>query len=172
MKVHINKPGSKKTIERVEIDPWDSWNTDVTLAHIIVPLLTQMKNDDIAASSVDFNDCPKELWPSPEEEKLIEKGEADEHYFKRWEWVLDEMIFAFQSKLEDWEDQFYTGEADYQFVSTGETDPTTGKEEKLSKMTKGPKHTLEFDEEGYLVYSERIQRGFTFFGKYYNGLWT
>ena len=106
MKVHLNKPGSKKEIHRVKIDKFDTWNMDVTLAYIIVPMLKQLKEVKHGAPFVDNEDVSDELWASDEDLHTYSKnGETDEHYFDRWDYVMDEMIFAFQSKLDE---QFFS----------------------------------------------------------------
>ena len=102
MKVHLNKPGSKKEIHRVKIDKFDTWNMDVTLAYIIVPMLKQLKEVKHGAPFVDNEDVSDELRASDEDLHTYSKnGETDEHYFDRWDYVMDEMIFAFQSKLDE-----------------------------------------------------------------------
>ena len=106
MKVHLNKPGSKKEIHRVKIDKFDTWNMDVTLAYIIVPMLKQLKEVKHGAPFVDNEDVSDELRASDEDLHTYSKnGETDEHYFDRWDYVMDEMIFAFQSKLDE---QFFS----------------------------------------------------------------
>ena len=45
----------------VQIDPWDTWSMDHTLAHIVVPMLKQLKEASISAGVVDNSDVPKEL---------------------------------------------------------------------------------------------------------------
>ena len=98
MKVHLNKPGSKKEIHHVKIDKFDTWNMDVTLAYIIVPMLKQLKEVKHGAPFVDNEDVSDELRASDEDLHTYSKnGETDEHYFDRWDYVMDEMIFAFQS---------------------------------------------------------------------------
>ena len=102
MKVYLNKPGSKKEIHRVKIDKFDTWNMDVTLAYIIVPMLKQLKEVKHGAPFVDNEDVSDELRASDEDLHTYSKnGETDEHYFDRWDYVMDEMIFAFQSKLDE-----------------------------------------------------------------------
>ena len=57
---------------------------------------------------------------------------------------------------------YYTGESDYIFV----------KDEKgMSVMEKGPKHTQEWDREGWTNHHKRIDNGTKLFGKYYRNLW-
>ena len=78
MKVHLNKPGSKKEIHRVKIDKFDTWNMDVTLAYIIVPMLKRLKEVKQGAPFVDNKDVFDELRASDEDLHTHSKnGETD-----------------------------------------------------------------------------------------------
>ena len=163
---------SRRDTQRVSvrIDPWDTYSMDHTLAHIILPMLQELKANKQGAPFVDAEDVPAHLRPKKQTKKQQEQGELDSTHFERWDWVLDEMIFAFQSKVDDsWEDQFITGEADYQSVVAtwdSEGKPAT------YEFVKGPDHTMEIDTDGYQAYQARAQRGFELFGKYYSALWS
>ena len=92
------RTGQKQTIH---IDRWDTWSMDHTLAPIILPMLRQLKETKHGAPCVDLEDVPEELRPTNTEEwqKLYnEGGETDDKFFKRWDWVMDEMIYAFDCK--------------------------------------------------------------------------
>ena len=158
--IHSKK---KRTI-KVHIDRWDTWSMDDTLAHIILPMLVQLKATKHGAPQVDIDDVPKHLKPTKKALAAYNKdGTTDEQFFERWDWVLDEMIFAFDSKVNDgWEDQFETGESDLQFLQL---------EDGMSQMVEGPNHTKVYDWEGRKAYEARIQNGFRLFGKYYQNLW-
>ena len=158
--IHSKK---KRTI-KVHIDRWDTWSMDDTLAHIILPMLVQLKATKHGAPQVDIDDVPKHLKPTKKALAAYNKdGTTDEQFFERWDWVLDEMIFAFDSKVNDgWEDQFETGESDLQFLQL---------EDGMSQMVEGPNHTKVYDWEGREKYEERIANGFRLFGKYYQNLW-
>lgn len=85
----------------IRIDKYDTWSMDHTLAPIILPMLVQLKETKHGAPTVDIEDVPKELRPTNTEEwqKLYkEGGETDDKFFKRWDWVMDEMIYAFDCK--------------------------------------------------------------------------
>ena len=152
----------KRTI-KVQIDPWDTWSMDHTLAHIILPMLKQLKATTHGAPYVDLKDVPKELQPKKQTKKQKENHETDSTHFERWDWVLDEMIFAFESKLDDsWEEQFETGTSDLQMKKLDDGN---------YQMVEGPNHTREYDWEGRKKYEERIANGFALFGKYYSNLW-
>lgn len=148
----------------VRIDPWDTWNMDHTLAHIVLPMLKQLKATKHGAPFVDVEDVPKELRPTKKELNAYNKdGTTDDKFFERWDWVMDEMIFAFESKLDDsWEEQFESGTSDMQFKKL---------EDGNYQMVKGPNDTREYDWEGRKAYQERISNGFRLFGKYYENLW-
>jgi len=157
----------------VKIDRWDTWSMDHTLAHIVVPMLKQLKDTKQGAPFVDKEDTPEALWPNAAEEALYAKeGQTDIHFFARWDYVMDEMIFAFESKLTDWEDQFYSGEHDRITVPVDEDGNEVAKEDaKYFEWRKGPNDTFEIDMEGRQAYQERISNGFRLFGKYYEALW-
>lgn len=155
----------KRTIE-VHIDPWDTWNMQDTLGYIVRPMLKQLKETKHGAPYVDLDDVPKELHGKKLTKKQKANGEIDDKHFERWDWVLDEMIFAFESlaggENEDWESSFWSGEHDTQWKKL---------ENGMSEMVHGPNHTAKHDKEGYNAYAERVQNGFRLFGKYYQNLW-
>lgn len=150
----------KRTII-VKIDRWDTWNMDTTLAYIVVPMLEQLKKNTHGAPNVDDDDVPEELKSTSAPPKK-EEYDLDDNHFKRWDWVLDEMTFAFKSKLEDWEEQFFSGSHSFKYKRLENGD---------SEMLKDEKDTFKVDEEGLKAYQERINHGFRLFGKYYNSLW-
>ena len=121
----------------VKIHNYDTWSMDTTLAHIIVPMLKQLKST-------------KHGYPSKLPNDVA------------WDDILDKMIFSFNSKLHDWEDQFYSGKHDVKWVDN---------DDGTSTMEYGPNHTFEIDEEGIKAYQARIDEGFQLFGKYYENLW-
>jgi len=154
-------------IEYVKIDRWDTWSMDHTLAYIILPMLKQLKIDKHGAPYVDDDDVPRELWSIYAFPK--EEYDVDGNHFKRWDWVLDEMIFAFEHKNDEtWQEAFSSGVADYKSVACEWYE--NGKP-KLFKIVEGPNYTYECDYEGIRAVEERIQNGFRLFGKYYQNLW-
>jgi len=155
-------------IEYVKIDRYDTWSMDHTLAHIILPMLKQLKKDKHGSPSVDDEDVPEELRSTAAPAKENE-WDTDENWFKRWDWVMDEMIFAFECKLDDsWEDALREGTIDWKTVPSAWDE--NGKPT-LYSMEDGPNHTYKCDYDGMKVVQERIQNGFRLFGKYYQGLW-
>ena len=142
-------------VNYVKVDRWDTWSADHTLAQIILPTLKMLKEVKNGAPNVDDDDVPLSLksTSAPPKENA---WDTDDNHFRRWDYVLDEMIFAFQCKVDDsWEDQFHSGEFD--------KDKTPGE--------KGWEGTHKFDAKGHKRFHDRIANGFRLFGKYYEGLW-
>ena len=164
----INKLIPKRKI-KVHIDDYDVWSMDHTLALIVHPMLLKLKEQKHGSPHVDLEDVPEHLHPDPNRVKMNENGEIEEWevdntIHDRWSWVLDEMIHAFECEVdEDWDDQFHTGETDYNFVKNEETG--------LTEMQKGPRHTFEVDRENMDKAWNRRKNGLSLFGKYYHGLW-
>jgi hypothetical protein len=148
----------------VRLDPWDTWSMDHTLSYIILPMLQQIKDDTMGAPFVNDEDVPEELKSTSASPKENE-WDTDDNHFKRWDYVLDEMIFAFNTKTgtdQDWEDRFHAGEHDVEWIK---------QEDGNFLMTRGPDDTSRFDAEGQKAYQARISNGFRLFGKYYESLW-
>lgn len=154
-------------VEYVKIDYWDTWSMDHTLADIILPMLKQLKATQHGAPYVDDEDVPKELrsiYALPKEEY-----DVDGNHFKRWDWVLDEMIFAFEHKVDDsWEEQFRSGNHDMKSVPCAWDE--NGKPT-MYEWVKGPNDTYKCDYDGMSKVRDRMKNGFRLFGKYYEGLW-
>jgi len=138
---------------KVRIDRWDTWSMDHTLAHIVLPMLIQLKATKHGAPWVDDEDVPEELRSTSAPPKENEY-DTDDFHFKRWDWVLDEMIWAFEQKCRDyWEDDYY---GDY--VEDQKNGSMAGSFEWV-------------DHEGQKAHQARMSNGFRLFGKYYENLW-
>lgn len=94
---------------KIRIDDYDIWSMDDTLAHIISPMLKKLKEHKHGSSYVDNDDVPPDLrhpvTDDPDHDSLIEK---------RWAYVLDEMIWAFERKVEC----DYSYDDDYKYRQT------------------------------------------------------
>lgn len=121
----------------VKIDSWDTWSMDETLAHIVLPMLEQLKEKT--------HGYPNGLTE------------------KKWDAILDEMIFAFRSKTIDWQDEFISGEWDVFLTEVTGSDNM--------EMNYGDKHTYKIDKESMDKVQKRITKGFKLFGQYYENLW-
>lgn len=148
MKVLIGTyPSGKSKKERkinVRIDPWDTWSLDHTLALIITPALKALQSNKCGAGFVDNEDVPEKMATANVNEK---DGSVDKNWFKRWDYILKEMIWAFeQVTIDDYDKKFWNS--------------------KKHKSTNG------YDKEGLKKHEDRMQNGFRLFGKYYRGMWT
>ena len=117
---------------------------------------------------MDDEDVPEGLnLRSTEAPAKENEWDVDENHFRRWDWVLDEMIQAFECKNnENWEEQYSTGVSDYQFVKEPHEKFGT-----VSRMVDGPNHTRKTDWDAYNAHAERNKNGYRLFGKYYEALW-
>jgi len=164
MKINFGKFPKQPNRERklkIQIDPWDTWGMDHTLALIIHPMLIQLKNTKHGYPFTDPEDAPSIGEGSRENDY-----DFDSNAEKRWDWILDEMIWAFSQIVdEDADQQFHSGEIDF------ESKEVEINGQKLFELVHGPKHTHTFDKEGYDKWSERKSNGLKLFGKYFQALW-
>lgn len=162
MRVHIGKYPNNPDKERkisVKIDKWDTWSMDHTLALIIHPMLVQLKETKHGGPYVDNEDVPEELWNT---DKFADPYALDDKYFDRWDYVLDEMIFTFESLTRDWEGEYFISHGEHEFV-----DHEDGSGNATLNWIKRP----EVDREGMEAHGDRIKNGLRLFGKYYMALW-
>ena len=83
----------------IHVDPWDTWSMDHTLAPIILLMLKQLRENKQGGPYVDYEDVPEDLRPNEAEiEHYKNMGQVDIHFFARWDWVMNEMIYAFDCK--------------------------------------------------------------------------
>jgi len=158
-------------IEYVKIDRWDTWSMDSTLTPIILPMLKQLKKDKHGAPYTEDADVPERLRSTTKAaiKSKKESWDTDCNHFKRWDWIMDEMIWAFEQLADDWEAQFHTGKSDIVWVPSKELD---AKGKPLTyEMKAGPKDTRKWDKKGYMKHSARIDNGTRLFGKYFRALW-
>jgi hypothetical protein len=137
-------------------------------------MLKQLKETAHGSQIVDLEDVPEHMRATTTEdydsqqcfdfyhEVYDDKDISYDLVHKRWQWVLDEMIFAFASIGSDWEDKYHIGVNDLRWKKL---------EDGMSQMIHGPDHTHHWDIEGWEAESKRIDNGFRLFGKYFRGLW-
>ena len=157
MKVNIGRypKGDKQRKINVQIDPWDTWSADHTLALIIAPLLQKMKDDKQGAPHVDDADVPEHLRSTavPDKENY---WYTDENWHLRWDYVLQEMLWSMQQiAVDDNESQFYDHSA---------VDESKGIMQQVN--------AIKIDTEGLKAHQDRVQKGCELFGKYFQSLWS
>ena len=85
---------------KVRIDDYDVWSMDDTLAHIISPMLKKLKEHKHGSAYVDNEDVPENLQYTPDPGNP-DNPDHDNLIEKRWTYVLDEMIWAFDRKAKN-----------------------------------------------------------------------
>ena len=140
----------------VRIDPWDTWSMDHTLADIILPMLRQLKATKHGAPHTDDSDVPEYLRSHMAQPREHE-WDTDSLHFMRWDWILDEEIWAFE--------QLVNEDADSQFFDHSECD--TDRKPWDSESYK----KVKYDSEGHAAWQARMDNGFRLFGKYFRAHW-
>jgi hypothetical protein len=177
MKVKIGK-WTKTTNRRkvdIHIDSWDTWNADATLAMIIYPMLLQLRDTKHGVPSELVNEVGGEDYTDQSSFEFYKQTHdwAWEIASKRWDEILDKMIWSFQQLVEvDYDNKYHHGLGDYEFVESGNQfpNPVTGKMEKTFQMiNKNP--DCWYDHVGHKLHEERVQEGLELFGKYFRSLW-
>lgn len=147
----------------IRVDYYDVWGADHTLAKIIHPVLVKLQEVKHGSPLVDDEDVPEHLR-STAAPPMENEWDIDDNHHLRWEYVLAEMIWAFEALgNDDFEDQFYSGESDWDFVKIEGSNCYT--------MEHGPKHTFKVDEEAMKAAYQRVMNGTRLFGKYFRCLW-
>jgi len=145
-------------IKYVKIDRWDTWSMDHTLALIILPMLKQLDITKHGAPFTEDDDVPEYLRSYMAQPKEHE-WDTDSLHFMRWDWILAEMIWAFEQELKDDDEAQFFDDSE----CGDEKFPWNKDGQYISK--------LKVDNEGLEAHQKRKANGFRLFGKYYQNLW-
>jgi hypothetical protein len=107
---------------------------------------------------VDDEDVPENLKSTSAPSKENE-WDTDDNHFLRWDWVLAEMIWAFEQKVSDDDESEFFDHSECGNVKDFVKDPNSY----LGKS--------QVDWAGLTRHQERKQNGFRLFGKYFQSLW-
>jgi hypothetical protein len=143
-------------INYVKIDRYDTWSMDHTLADIILPMLRQLKATKHGAPHTDDEDVPEYLRSHMAQPREHE-WDIDDLHFMRWDWILAEIIWAFEQKVDD--------DADSKFFDHSECEP--GRKPWDSEEYK----KIKYDQAGHEAWQARKANGFRLMGKYFEKLW-
>ncbi len=148
-------------VKNIHIDKWDTWNMDRTLAMIIHPMLVQLKATKHGSSMVNDEDVPEQIRSTSAKLKKNE-WDTDEFVHDRWDWVIDEMIWAFAEHCkDDGEKEFFTH---HEFDENEDSYNEFQKELKIGH--------IDIDTDGLKKYNKRKENGFRLFGVYFHCLWS
>jgi hypothetical protein len=177
MKVNIGSYSKRRSIRKVkiEIEQFDTWSLDHTLALIIYPALLQLKDTKQGVPS-EFAEVGGEEYTDQTSFDFYTDtcAESRDEGIKRWDEILDKMIWSFQQLVgDDYSSAYHHGEAKYEFVKTDKTfpNPVSGKVEKTFRLLDTNPEDHWYDHEGHSLHEERIQEGLMLFGKHYRSLW-
>jgi len=145
-------------IQYVKIDRWDTWSMDHTLAHIILPMLKQLDKTKHGAPYTNDEDVPEYLRSHMAQPKENE-WDTDSLHFMRWDWILAEMIWAFEQEIKD--------DDEHQFFDHSECGDEKFPWDKDGQYVS----KVKVDREGLEAHQKRKANGFRLFGKYYQNLW-
>ena len=148
----------------IKIDNYDTWDLNTTMCMILHPSLIQLKETNHGCAQVEESDVPKEFhWSHLEPESEWNHSEEQfQQKLKAWDWVMDEMIFACWSEINDWESEYYR-DSEY---TTEET------EDGYTRMI-FPEKTVaeELLSLERAIIEKRISNGFRLMGLYWRSLW-
>jgi hypothetical protein len=178
MKIKINKWPKAANSQKVDIqiDSWDTWNMDGTLAQIIYPMLLQLRATKHGLPGEFVNDVGGEDYATQDSFDFYKEThkESWDIAAQRWDEVLDKMIWSFgQIAYEDYDDKYHHGKGEYDWVETDKLypNPITGKPEPTYQMVDKNPEEHWYDHVGHKLHEDRIQEGLELFGKYFRNLW-
>ena len=178
MKVKIGKYLKSEIGQRFDIDieRHDTFSLDYTLALIILPALLQLKATKHGVPGDFVADVGGEDYIDQDSFDFYKEThkEAFDEKCRRWDEVLDKMIWSFQQiALESYEDKYHHGKSEYDFVKSDKQypNPISGKMENTFRMVDKNPNQHWYDHVGHQLHEERIQEGLELFGKYYRNLW-
>ena len=176
MKVTLGRYPKGNTHRRIniEIDSFDTWGLDHTLALIILPALIQLKatkhgvpNEfvDRIGGDMDRNFCFDFIKE--------DENEVFDRLCENWNTALDKMIWSFQqlSIDDEYDNKYHHGKMDLGWKPIQITNPTTGVVEEMYEMVDKNPNQHWYDYVGHRLHEERIQEGLELFGKHFRDLW-
>jgi hypothetical protein len=142
----IYEKRSKRRVT-VRIDKHDTWSMYSDLTLIILPMLKDLQKIKHGAPHVEDEDVPEYLRSTTAPPKENE-WDLDERWFERWDYILEEMIWAFEQIVDDDDFEY---EPNHHILPDGSLG--------------------EWMEDEAKEYNARVQNGHILFGKYFRNLW-
>jgi len=177
MKVNIAKYRKGQSERKIDvlIENFDSWNLDNTLALIILPALIQLKQTKMGVPN-EFAQVGGEDYSDQSSFDFYSEthGESFQEGCKKWDDILDKMIWSFEQLVkDDYEEKYRHGTPEYDWIETDKQylNPVSGKMETTYQMVDKNPDEHWVDLQGLELHQARIQEGLELFGKYYRYLW-
>jgi hypothetical protein len=143
--------------KEVKITNSDLWSLGSSLGFVILECLKAYRDKVRSFGIVDNEDLPEEFHLEEAEDGHLRTfdAEQDAKVEAGWKWAIDEMIWAFNTSVDDsWDEEFFKSTSEENEVSVG-----------------GSLVRAKFDKEGYDKARERILNGRRLFAKYFDSLW-
>ena len=140
--------------EYVSLDKYDTFSMDNTLAVIIVPMLKQLKATKHGSPNVDDEHVPEHLRSTNAEVKEND-WDIDSNWHKRWDHVLDEMIWA-MTQIASYDDK----DVFFDHSAVVESDKI------MTQL-----NNIKVDSVGLDAHEKRKKNGCMLFGVYFQCLW-
>ena len=153
---------------KIYIDEYDVWSADHTMSQIIYPMLLKLKEVKHGSPDVDDADVPEHLRSSAAPPVDPTTGMVDDLMHDRWNWVLDEMIWAHGSIIKgdeevNWYDPLPPG------TPVRESRTIENDDGSLTWLV-GNRMGI-YNKDRREAFIARQKHGLYLFGKYYRGLW-
>ena len=145
-------------------------------ANIILPALLQLKNTKHGIPSEFVEDIGGEDWSTQDSFDFYKEShdEAWTEGAKRWDAILDKMIWSFeQLSISDPDSKYHHGHHEISWLPAEKKilNPITNKMEDTFQWKDENPEEHWYDAEGHKLHEERIQEGLELFGKHYRSLW-
>ncbi len=163
---------NRKRKVKIHIDGYDVWSADYTLAQIIHPVLVKLKGCKQGSPNIDNEDVPDRLKSTSAGPKENE-WDTDEFYHARWDYVLDEMIWAFKQHADpyDGDNEFHHNPEQLEMTFASLEDNPNLSTMGFNYQKDPTKPAYWVDCEGKKNHHERMNNGVRLFAKYYQCLW-
>jgi hypothetical protein len=143
--------------KEVKITKADLWSLDSSLGFVILECLKAYGDKVRSFCIIDNDDLPEEFHLEKAEDGHLREfnAEQDAKLEAGWKWAINEMIWAFNTSVDDsWDECFFKEVSEQNEISV---------EGKLART--------KFDKEGYNQARKRILNGRRLFAKYFDSLW-
>lgn len=157
---------------KIHIDNYDIWNLHNTASMVLLPMFKKLKLQKTGFGYIDDEDVPEWIRStSPRAWTTISKsdqecGYSDNFASARYEWVLNEIIWALEQDQpdSDWEDKYWITKPEIDWEK---------KPEDEGKLTKPIRWSVpgELDWDGRQAHQKRMDNGFRLMGKYWATFW-
>lgn len=163
MKVNIGKfPKNAHRRIKVDIEKFDTYNVDHTLALIILPMLLQFRETHHGLPNEFVDTSGEDYHRQQSFDFYRDSQESFDKAIERWHNILDKMIWSFYQIIIDDDRKYHHGSPSYASIKQSDG---------MYRMIDKNPDDHWYDSVGHQMYEDRIKEGLELFGKYYKSLW-